>query len=76
MVAVPTDEPLITPVVKPTGATAAFPLIHVPPITVLPRVMEEPLQTVDGPLSVQAEAEVVTVTSVVVKTVPHAPVTV
>jgi hypothetical protein len=74
--AVPTEDPDTTPVVKPTGATDALPLIHVPPTTVLDNVIVEPLQTADGPLKVPADADVVTVTSVVVVTVPHAPFTV
>lgn len=75
-VVVPVPDPVTTPVVNPTDATDGVLLIQVPPTTVLESVIEVPLQTVDGPLNVPADAEMVTVTLVVLVTVPHAPLTV
>lgn len=75
-VVVPTEDPVTTPDVNPTAATVVLPLTHVPPVTVLLSVIVEPLHKDDGPLREPADAEVVTITLVVVITEPHVPVTV
>ena len=69
----PLDTPVTTPVALPMLATAELPLVHVPPLTVLLNVADEPGQTDVVPLIVPAVAAVLTVTMVVAVADPHVP---
>jgi hypothetical protein len=71
---VPTPIPVTVPDVNPIIATDVFPLTQLPPNTVLDKVVLLPSQTSSDPVIEPADAEVVTVTVVVVVTVPQAPV--
>lgn len=43
--AVPDPTPVSTPVEEPTEAMNGLPLVHVPPVTVLPKVSDDPRHT-------------------------------
>jgi hypothetical protein len=61
MLAVPPDAPVTIPEPLPTVATAGFVLLHVPPVTVLLKVISNPWQTADGPVIAGGEGYTVTV---------------
>ena len=68
MVAVPGDTPNTMPAVGVTAATDGLLLLHVPPDTVLVRIIVEPTHTLEGPPI--AGGPVVTVTVVLAKQLP------
>jgi len=53
-VATPADRPVNVPVAEPIVATAAGPALHTPPPELV-RLMDEPVQTTDGPLIAAGE---------------------
>ena len=59
----PAVTPVTTPEV-PTVATEVLLLVHVPPLTVLERVIVRPVQTLEEPEMVPAEGAAFTVTTI------------
>ena len=58
----PAATPVTTPEDEPTVATDVVPLVHVPPETVLDKVIVKPVQTLDDPLMVPADGAALIVT--------------
>ena len=50
MVGVPADAPVTTPVAALTVASAVLLLLHVPPVTVLPKAVVRPTHTLFTPV--------------------------
>lgn len=50
MFTMPGEIPVTTPESEPMVAIVTFPLVHVPPVGVLPSPILEPTQTDDGPV--------------------------
>jgi hypothetical protein len=57
----PPDTPVTTPVPDPTVATDVVPLVHVPPMDMSVKVVVEPAQIVDSPVTALGTALTVTV---------------
>ena len=66
----------VTMPVPSTLATAALEVTQVPPAEASVKLTDDPVQTEDGPLIVPADGEAPTVTTVVIKALEQAVVTV
>ena len=66
--------PLVRPVTVPVGFTVAIEaleVVQVPPVVVLPSVIEDPVHTADGPVIIPADGVGNTDTICVSRAEPH-----
>ena len=68
----PAAIPVTNPVVDPMVAIPVLPLVHVPPGEASVSVIEDPMQTAEGPEIPPATGVVVTVTIAVAAAAPQA----
>jgi hypothetical protein len=64
MIAVPADTPEIIPELEPAVATELLLLLHVPPVVASDKVMEWPVQIMEGPVMADGEARTKTTVEV------------